>query len=225
MREDWIPAAWPAPDTVVAGTILRGGDIATISLSGEPCWLTQVHGASVVQAGHYDTPPEADAVVGRKPGDVCVVRTADCLPLLFCAADGSEIAAAHAGWRGLAAGVIEATVANMSHEPGELRAWLGPAISQRAFEVGDEVREVFMLQDAGAAVCFAANKRGRWQADLYELARRRLRASGVSAISGGNFCTFADAKRFYSYRRDRDTGRLVSFVAFKALENAGDGAI
>ncbi len=125
--------------------------------------------------------------MGRKPGDVCVVRTADCLPVLFCAADGTEIAAAHAGWRGLAAGVLEATVSRMSHAPDDLLAWLGPAISQSAFEVGDDVRDAFLREDPGACGCFVANERGRWQADLYELARRRLLASGVSAIYGGEF--------------------------------------
>ena len=218
MSADWIPADWPAPDWIVAGTILRTGRLASLELPGEPCWLNQVHGADVVTAGRYDTPPDADACIGHQPGDVCVVKTADCLPLLICAADGGEIAAAHAGWRGLVAGIIEATVAAMAAAPGDLLVWMGPAISQPSFEVGDEVRAAFVAQDRGAAACFVANKRGRWQADLCELARRRLAAIGVTRVYGGQFCTFEDRERFYSYRRNPDCGRMVSFVALDTLE-------
>jgi YfiH family protein len=225
MSAEWIPADWPAPDAVVAGTTLRRGGIACLDLPGEPCWLNQVHGAHVVATGAFETPPDADASVGQNPGDVCVVRTADCLPVLFCSADGAEVAAAHAGWRGLAAGVIEATVAKMVHEPADLLVWMGPAISQPAFEVGNEVREAFISQDPGAARCFAANDRGRWQADLYELARRRLSSVGITDIYGGGFCTFADDERFFSYRRSPDCGRMVSFVAIKTLENTDSAAI
>jgi len=213
MSADWIAAAWPAPDSIIAGTTLRNGSIASLRLPGDPCWLKQVHGADVVAAGHYDSPPDADASVGRKVGDVCVVRTADCLPVLFCSTDGGEIAAAHAGWRGLAAGVLEATVANMAHAPRDLLVWMGPAISQPAFEVGGEVRDAFTAQDPGAADCFVANSRGRWQADLYELASRRLSALGVSRVYGGGLCTYADTERFFSYRRNPDCGRMTSFVA------------
>ena len=218
MSADWIPADWPAPDWIVAGTILRTGRLASLELPGEPCWLNQVHGADVVTASRYDTPPDADACIGHQPGDVCVVKTADCLPLLICAADGGEIAAAHAGWRGLVAGIIEATVAAMAAAPGDLLVWMGPAISQPSFEVGDEVRAAFVAQDRGAAACFVANKRGRWQADLCELARRRLAAIGVTRVYGGQFCTFEDRERFYSYRRNPDCGRMVSFVALDTLE-------
>ena len=213
MSADWIAAGWPAPDSIIAGTTLRNGSIASLQLPGDPCWLKQVHGADVVAAGHYDSPPDADASVGRKVGDVCVVRTADCLPVLFCSVDGGEIAAAHAGWRGLAAGVLEATVANMAHAPRDLLVWMGPAISQPAFEVGGEVRDAFTAQDPGAAGCFVANSRGRWQADLYELASRRLSALGVSRVYGGGLCTYADTERFFSYRRNPDCGRMTSFVA------------
>lgn len=225
MSANWIPAGWPAPDSIVAGTTLRGGSIASVKLPGEPCWLNQLHGANVVAAGVYDTPPDADASVGHKLGDVCAVRTADCLPLLFCSNDGAEIAAAHAGWRGLAAGIIEATVAKMAHRPGDILVWMGPAISQPAFEVGDEVRDAFVTPDPGATGCFVVNERGRWQADLYELARRQLSALDIAAIYGGGFCTFTDSKRFFSYRRDADCGRMVSFVAIKSLENTGIAAI
>ncbi len=225
MSTDWIAADWPAPESVVAGTVLRNGEIAALQLPGEPSWLQQVHGADVVAAGHYDVPPPADASIGQRSGDVCVVRTADCLPVLFCSSDGTEIAAAHAGWRGLAAGILEATVARMGHEASDLMAWLGPAISQPAFEVGGEVRDAFVELDAGAAGCFERNERGRWQADLYALAQRRLAAVGVGACYGGGLCTFADSERFYSYRRNADTGRMVSFIALKTLENTGNGAI
>ncbi|MDH3577038.1 MAG: peptidoglycan editing factor PgeF [Gammaproteobacteria bacterium] len=213
MSADCIAADWPAPDSIIAGTTLRNGGIASLELPGEPCWLNQVHGADVVAVGNYGSPPDADASVGGKIGDVCVVRTADCLPVLFCATDGTEIAAAHAGWRGLAAGVLEATVATMAHAPRDLLVWLGPAISQSAFEVGGEVRDAFTARDPGAAGCFVANSRGRWQADLYELASRRLSALGVSARYGGGFCTFTDTERFFSYRRNPDCGRMISFVA------------
>ncbi|MBT8447237.1 MAG: peptidoglycan editing factor PgeF [Gammaproteobacteria bacterium] len=215
MSADWIAADWPAPPSVIAGTTLRTGRLDMLKLPGEPCFLKQVHGAEVVIAADYATPPEADACVGRLPGDVCAVRTADCLPVLFCSSDGTKIAAAHAGWRGLAAGILEATVAGMAHDPIDLIAWLGPAISQAAFEVGNEVKAAFVQKDPGDARCFEPNDRGRWQADLYELARRRLSASGVSGIYGGGFCTYADTERFFSYRREPDCGRMISFIARK----------
>jgi hypothetical protein len=140
------------------------------------------------------------------------VRTADCLPVLLCAADGTEIAAAHAGWRGLAAGIIEETIAAMSTLPADLLAWFGPAISQPAFEVGGEVRDAFLATTPLAADAFIRNKRGRWQADLYELAAQRLQLAGVSEVFGGGLCTYEDKARFYSYRRDADTGRMLSFI-------------
>jgi YfiH family protein len=225
MSADWIKADWPAPANILAGTTLRNGSLASLKLPGEPCWLNQVHGSDVVFAGYFDEPPAADASVGRKAGDVCIVRTADCLPILFCSADGTEVAAAHAGWRGLAAGIIEATVAEMAHAPADLLVWLGPAISQAAFEVGAEVKATFVEKDSGTEDCFVANERGRWQADLYELARRRLAAIDITRIHGGGYCTFADEERFFSYRRDPECGRMVSFVAIKPLENTRAGAI
>lgn len=213
MSADWIAADWSVPGNIIAGTTVRTGSLDSLRLPGEPCWLNQVHGANVVAAGQYATPPDADASVGRMPGHVCAVRTADCLPVLFCSTDGTEIAAAHAGWRGLAAGVLEATVEKMTHDPLDLVAWLGPAISQPAFEVGEEVKDAFVNHDPGAAGCFEANARGRWQADLYGLARLRLIASGITSICGGGFCTFADTERFFSYRRNPVCGRMISFVA------------
>lgn len=183
-------------------------------LPAEPLWLSQVHGCAVADA---DMPvagvPAADAAVAREPGRVCVVMTADCLPVLFCDDDGSVVAAAHAGWRGLAGGVLEATIAKMAVPPARLRAWLGPAIGPGSFEVGDEVREVFVAADPGAARAFVPTPApGKWLADLFMLARRRLQAAGVGRIEGGGVCTVKDAERFYSYRRDRRTGRFASIV-------------
>ena len=217
MTDGLIMADWPAPENVVAvnGTVLRGGDIADADLPGDPCWLKQVHGADVVEAGAFGSPPDADGAVSRRAANVCVVKTADCLPVLLCATDGRTVAGAHAGWRGLAAGVVENTVAKMAVDPREILAWFGPAISQPAFEVGGEVREAFVARHAESASCFETNDRGRWQADLYGLARLRLAVAGVVNVYGGGLCTFSDERRFYSYRRDPGRGRLVSFVGLK----------
>jgi YfiH family protein len=207
---------WPVPDNVAAGTTTLA--VTAKDLPGDLKFLNQVHGGAVVSADEVrqaDELLDADAVTGRSPGDRCAVRTADCLPVLFCSREGDEVAAAHAGWRGLAAGVLENTVAAMSASPQNLLAWMGPAISQPNFEVGGEVRDAFVAHDARAKACFEQNERGRWQADLYGLARQRLVKSGVKAIYGGHWCTFADADRFHSYRRDPDCGRMVSFVLLK----------
>ena len=212
MSQGFLAADWPAPGGIVAGTTLHDSHY---QLPLEPKLLNQVHGARAVRWGSAvfeDGAPDADAITSDQPGSICTVRTADCLPILFCATDGSEVAAAHGGWRGLAAGIIEATLEQLSTPPGRLLVWLGPAISQPAFEVGGEVREAFCDTDAEAEVAFAANDRGRWQADLYLLARQRLGRAGVTSIYGGGFCTHDDAARFYSYRRDGETGRLLSFV-------------
>ena len=210
MTRDWIAADWPAPPGVVAGTTLKN---SSFELPGKPRWLKQVHGTRVVRWRDADrNTPEADALVATSQGACCVIKTADCLPVLFCATDGSEIAAAHAGWRGLAAGVIESTLDTMATPADRVLAWLGPAISQPAFEVGDEVRAAFCDVMPEARQAFVANDRGRWQADLYGLARQRLARAGVASIHGGGLCTAADPERFYSWRRDSDTGRLLSFV-------------
>ncbi len=211
MSDGWIQADWPAPDGVVAGTTLRDSDY---QLPAKPQWLNQVHGTSVVRAGssQFDAgPPDADAIIANRAGDICVVRTADCLPILLCSTDGEEIAAIHAGWRGLAAGVVEATLDAMNTPAGDLIAWFGPAISQAAFEVGPEVRESFGPWGQIEAL-FQPNERGRLQADLFGLARARLRNNGVLPIFGGGVCTFSDPERFYSYRRDGETGRMLSFI-------------
>jgi YfiH family protein len=208
-----LAADWPAPPNIVAGTTLRDGGEG--DLPTPPKWLEQVHGKRAVVLGSADFEsgvPQADAVIGRQAGDICVVQTADCLPVLLCSGDGQEIAAIHAGWRGLAGGVIEATLARMQHAPSELIAWFGPAIAQSAFEVGLEVREAF---DAAGFQCegrFTENERGRLQADLFGLAESRLQDCGVSAVFGGGLCTYSDSERFYSYRRDGSTGRLLSYI-------------
>ncbi len=182
-------------------------------LPGEPVWLSQVHGNAVADADTATGVPVADAAVARTPGRVCAVLTADCLPVLFCDDAGTVVAAAHAGWRGLAAGVLEATVARMGVPGHRVLAWLGPAIGPAAFEVGDEVRAAFVDGDGAAAQCFARGARsGKWMADLFGLARRRLASAGVDRVHGGGSCTYAESARFYSYRRDGVTGRFASLV-------------
>lgn len=180
-------------------------------LPAEPAWLRQVHSARVVEAGHAPT-PEADASFSRETGKVCAVLTADCLPVLFCDRAGSVVAAAHAGWRGLADGVLEATVAAMQVAPGEVLAWMGAAIGPQAFEVGDEVRAAFVAQHPEAAAAFVPHAPGKWLADIYALARTRLGHAGVEAVYGGGRCTFNEADAFYSYRRDGVTGRMASLI-------------
>lgn len=181
-------------------------------LPSEPVWLNQVHGTCVADAGHAGCLPEADASVTTHPGAVCVVMTADCLPILLCDDKGSVVGAAHAGWRGLCDGVIESTVSAMKVHPSTLMAWLGPAIGPGEFEVGGEVRTAFVAQQAQAASAFVPGKNGKWLADLYQLARLRLNALGISRIHGGGLCTYSEAERFYSFRRDGVTGRMGSFI-------------
>ncbi|HLU05951.1 MAG TPA: peptidoglycan editing factor PgeF [Woeseiaceae bacterium] len=237
----WIKADWPAPPGIVAGTTCRqggvsegsyaslnlaahvGDDEASVSanrrrfvswceLPEEPKWLAQVHGTTVVRAEDAREGVEADAVVTAAEDRVCAVLTADCLPVLFTSLDGDEVAAAHAGWRGLCDGVLEATIAMMSTPPSRLMAWMGPAISPAAFEVGDEVRECFLEKDKAAAGFFESNRRGRWQGDIYGLATLRLRNAGIHKIYGGGRCTFSESDAFFSYRRDAQCGRMATFI-------------
>ena len=175
--------------------------------------MNQVHGSRVVDAAVESAAIAADASVSREPGVVCAVLTADCLPLLICDRQGERVAAAHAGWRGLAAGVLEATVAELQVQPDRLLAWLGPAIGPDAFEVGAEVRAAFVTRQPQAAAAFRrSGVNGRWLADLYALARIRLRAAGVDAVYGGGLCTYTDSHRFYSFRRERTTGRMAALI-------------
>lgn len=231
---------WPAPENVRALTTTRAGGVSIgpyasfnlgdhvgddpravaenrarlrkeFQLPADPVWLTQVHGNVVVDAA-ITAGVTADASFATQPGVVCAVLTADCLPVLICDRAGTRVGNAHAGWRGLAAGVIESTVTALGEPRGELMVWLGPAIGPAAFEVGAEVRATFVNEDPGAACAFAAGEPDRWFADIYQLARRRLHALGVHAVHGGDLCTFTDAARFYSYRRDGACGRMASLI-------------
>lgn len=239
-----IEPDWPAPAGVRAAATTRAGGVsaaayaslnlgdhvgddpaavagnrrrlaAALKLPAAPLWLRQVHGRRVASASRDGAGTEADAMVATLPGAVCVVLTADCLPVLLCDAEGTAVAAAHAGWRGLAAGVLEATVAALvaaGAGADRLMAWIGPAISAPAYEVGEEVRGACLAGDPGAAGAFSANPRGRWQLDLPALARHRLAAAGVTRIYGGQHCTFSDPRRFFSHRRDGSCGRQATLV-------------
>lgn len=186
-----------------------------LALPSPPRWLDQVHGTAVHRALAGPAPsqePQADASVTDAPGVVLAVLTADCLPVVFAARDGREVGVAHAGWRGLAAGVLEATVAAMHVPPSELVAWLGPAAGPQAYEIGAEVREAFVANDASAAAAFEATRPGHWRVDLYALARRRLAAAGVADVHGGGRCTIGEPASFFSHRRDGRSGRLATLV-------------
>jgi purine-nucleoside/S-methyl-5'-thioadenosine phosphorylase / adenosine deaminase len=238
----FIKPDWPAPPRIQAAMTLRTGGVsaapfdalnmgihvgddpaavaenrkrvrAALSLPSEPAWLSQVHGVSVADLDALSQPAlRADAAVTREAGRVCVIQVADCMPVLFAARDGSAVGAAHAGWRGLAAGVLEATVTAMRVAPANLLAWLGPAIGQADFEVGDEVRDAFMVNDARAAEAFVPNARQRWQCDLYALARQRLTALGVRGVYGGEWSTYSEPERFFSFRRAARCGRMAALV-------------
>lgn len=232
---------WPAPTRIRAFTTTRAGGVSdgpygslnladhvgddvrrvranrdrlrqAADLPVEPLWLNQAHGIEVVDAAVAAPSATADGGFASVAGTVCAVLTADCLPVFLCDRRGTTVAALHAGWRGLAAGIIEAGIARMGIPGKALLAWLGPAIGPAAFEVGDDVREAFVRVDADSARAFVANPRGRWLADIYQLARRRLECQGVTAIYGGEYCTVAQADLFYSYRRDGATGRMASLI-------------
>ena len=184
-------------------------------LPSEPVWLNQVHGNRVVDASRVGDVPDADASFACRPDVVCVIMTADCLPVLLCRHDGKAVAAAHAGWRGLAAGVLENAVRAISEKNGaDLMAWLGPAIGPDAFEVGEDVRDAFVQKDARLSVAIEkrTGKDGKYLADIYALARLTLRHAGVMQVYGGGFCTVSDESRFYSYRRDGVTGRMATGI-------------
>lgn len=190
-------------------TANRRGVYEALDLPAEPAWLEQVHGTDVVSLPCADS-PTGDAAVASAPGLVCAVLVADCLPIFLATRAGDRVAIAHAGWRGLAAGVVESAIAGMGSDPGNLVAWLGPSIGPAAFEVGPEVRTNFVSRDAGAARDFRPGRDGRYFADLPSLARRRLAGAGVRSIQASGLCTHADAARFYSYRRDGVTGRMAA---------------
>lgn len=202
-------------DDTAAVAANRASLIDTLQLPAAPHWLRQVHGTRVIddrtRTSDNSQEPEADAAVSQQSDCVLGVLTADCLPVLFCARDGSAIGVAHAGWRGLAAGVLEATLESMAIAPLMVQAWIGPAIAAASYEVGEEVRAAFVDHDARACSAFAASRPGHWLCDLPALARLRLLQAGVTAVSGGTFDTFTDA-RFYSYRRNAQTGRFASLI-------------
>lgn len=183
-------------------------------LPSPPHWLKQVHGVDVVRCEALPTgdEPVADASVTSTPDVVLAILTADCLPVVFAADDGREVAAAHAGWRGLAAGVLEATVAAMRTPAERVIAWLGPAAGPQAYEIGEDVRAAFVDRDPAAHVAFLATRPGHWRVDLYALARMRLAQAGVTRVHGGGLCTISDPQRFFSHRRDARTGRLATVV-------------
>jgi len=209
-----IHPEWPAPARVRAlVTTRRFGDLADegvrdklrTALPGEPQWLTQVHGKRVIDLD-ASREREADAALTRKRQTVCAVKAADCMPVLFADEAGTTVAAAHAGWRGLAGGVLEATVAAMGVPPQQLVAWLGPAIGPQVYEVGEAVHLAF----SGYPQAFVPTRPGHWLLDLYAVAREKLR--GLKAVSGGGFCTYSDAARFFSYRRDRTSARMAAMI-------------
>jgi YfiH family protein len=184
---------------------------AGLGLPAEPCWLEQVHGTRILDLDGQASGP-ADGAVTARPGVVCTVLTADCLPVLLCDAAGQRVAVAHAGWRGLLNGVLPEAVAAIGRPPAELLAWLGPAIGQAAYEVGAEVREAFVARAPAAEMRFDPNPQGRWQADLYGLARDALAAAGVRSVYGGGYCTYTEAQRFFSHRREAPCGRMATLI-------------
>jgi YfiH family protein len=184
---------------------------AALELRSEPRWLEQVHGTRVLDLDREGVAP-ADGAVTARPGDVCAVLTADCLPVLFCDRGGRRVGVAHAGWRGLLNGVLPTAVAAMDADPKDLVAWLGPAIGQSAYEVGAEVRDAFVASNPTSTRRFAPNPRGRWQADLSGLARDALAAAGIRSVHGGGFCTYNESQRFFSHRREAPCGRFATLV-------------
>ncbi len=238
MNEHWILPEWPAAKSVRAIQTTRHGgysvgkyasmNLAThvhdridsvqqnrrllrAYLPSEPIWLEQVHGVTVINAAKPQSNLIADAAFSHQKNVVCVTMTADCLPVLFCNQSGSLVAAAHAGWRGLSNGILEATVSAMQVPVNTIMAWLGPAIGPKAFEVGDDVRQAFVKQQVSAEKAFVAMG-GKWLADIYHLARLRLVEMGVTQIYGGEYCTMSDSERFFSYRREPVSGRMASLI-------------
>lgn len=239
---DFIIPDWPAPNHVRALVTTRKGGVSQGPYAGfnladhvgddpqavaenrhllrqrvpelpaDPLWLRQVHGTTCVEVEISDPGVEADASWAYTPGSVCAVLTADCLPLLLCDKEGSVVGAVHAGWQGLATGVIEAAVQTLDAAPKNLLAWMGPAIGPHAFEVGADVRDQFLAHDRAAADAFIPTIDGKWLGNLYTLARQRLNALGVTRIYGGGECTYSDPERFYSFRRDKTTGRMASLI-------------
>lgn len=239
LNKHWLQPDWPAPVNIHAATTLRTGGASQgryaslnpathvgdnadsvnqnrhiikmlLDLPSEPVWLDQIHSNLAIKAAITDSPQQADASYTDQPGIVCAVMTADCLPLLVCSADGNKIAAIHAGWRGLLDGVIDNTIVVLQNK--DLMVWLGPAIGPDHFEVGVEVRTAFLAKSPDYASAFKQQSQNKWLADIYQLARINLAALGINKVYGGGFCTVTDQERFYSYRRDKVTGRMVTLI-------------
>jgi polyphenol oxidase len=221
MAGDIVVPDWPAPPNVRGLVTTRAlGDMKSAQgrarlqqyLPGGPTWLRQVHGIQVVDAASALAGTHADASHTNKKNTVCVVMAADCMPVLLADERGEAVGVAHAGWRGLCAGVIEATVAAMNLPAGRILAWLGPAIGPGVYEIGAEVRDAYLARDRGSQSAFTPTRAGHWRLDLYAVARQRLAAHGVTRVSGGNFCTASEPARFFSYRRDQANERMAAAV-------------
>lgn len=241
MAESFLEVNWPAPKNIRAITTTRNGGqslvpydslnlgdhvgdnpnyvaanrqilIETALLPAEPLWLKQTHSSDVIHSNQWQQNIEADAIISDSINLVCAVMTADCLPLLITDKSGSQVAAIHAGWRGLQAGIIENTLARFTVPCSEILAWMGPAIGPQAFEVGPEVKAAFLAIDPAAESAFMPSHSDRYLADIYRLARQRLSAQGVTAIYGGDYCTYTEKERFFSYRRDGLTGRMATLI-------------
>lgn len=239
-KPDVLWADWPAPKNIKAMTTTRVGGVSlgpysSLNLADhvddklehvthnrqiisqslniqEPVWLKQVHGIQVADAATALHHAEADAIFSNQKNQVCAVLTADCLPLLFCNQIASKVAAAHAGWRGLAEGVIEQTVEALQESPDDIMVWLGPAIGARCFEVGQDVYDTFVSQTTEAALAFTKTDAEHYLADIYQLARLRLKNLGIEKVYGGGLCTYSDEERFYSFRKNKITGRMASMI-------------
>jgi hypothetical protein len=208
-----------APERVAENrAILSAG----VRLPSEPVWLEQVHGTNVLDLDRDHVAP-ADGAVTSRAGVVCAVLTADCLPVIFASRDGGRVGVAHAGWRGLLNGVLPAAVRALRTPPQDIVAWLGPAIGAESYEVGAEVRDAYLARDRHADRAFTPNERGRWQADLYALARASLARAGVGAVHGGGFCTYREAHRFFSHRREAPCGRFATLVWLGRPSDSADG--
>lgn len=241
MDADWITPDWPASDRVRAVSTTRRGGVSKgryasfnlgahvgddpravaenrlclrhqLNLACEPRWLKQRHGGHVVNLNGSEVREPCDAAVTHTANEICVIMTADCLPVLLCDLAGTMIAAAHCGWRSLAAGILENTLAAMHITPGDLLAWLGPAIGPSVYQVGDDVRAALTMAHPDAELAFEPQRPGKWLCDLYLIASQRLRYAGVTHIYGGGFCTYSERERFFSYRRDGECGRMATLI-------------